>query len=247
MGRSCDGKNRTMSAWEPSPENVPPFDSGLGGSAHADAAGSGAGSTLRLRLDFQTVLRRVTVFTLLGLEFYTWHVLKVKFPFTKRKKRILLLLSLSPRLGFSALLVGAVVAVLADLLVRYAVSPLVRRWFLPPVDLSSGSFYLASNERVQGAVAARCFGRRRWRAGVLALTNFRIWFFPHDWDHEPWSVPLGEVKRVFTTPAPALARGLLAGLPDRVVIETAAGTNETFVVADPAAVGAWCPPRLAQS
>jgi hypothetical protein len=208
---------------------------------NVDASAGQPPAGLRLRLDFRTVFRRVALLVLLVLEIYAWFALKWNFPFAKRKKRIMRLLYLTPRMSVGALLVGGAVAILADLTVRLLVQPLARAWFTPPVDLASGSFHMASNERVEQAVPARRASRRRWRPGVLVRTNLRVWFFPSSWDDEPWSVHLEHLAALETRPAPPLARGIVAGLPDRVVIQATSGDEATFAVAEPAVVLAWRP------
>ena len=54
-----------------------------------------------------------------------------------------------------ALLAGGVVTVLAIVLVRLVVRPLLKLWFSPSVDPACGLFHLAADEKIVASVSAR--------------------------------------------------------------------------------------------
>jgi hypothetical protein len=196
----------------------------------------------QVRLAFGAVYWRVAALVFVACELLLWRMIRLRAPWIRGRRRIALMLYNSPSFAIMALLVAAVVAVAADLIVRLLVRPMLERWHAPPDDASMGlppSFHLASREAIAAETPARRSGKWRWSPGRLVRTNLRLWFFPHAWDAEPWSLPLGEIDRIEPTPAPAMAWGLVRGLPDRLTVRGRDGAPETFAVPDPAGVLAW--------
>jgi hypothetical protein len=144
----------------------------------------------------------------------------------------------TPRSLLVAVAVAGLVTLLAELLVRLVVVPLIRAWLAPQCDSTAGLFRLGASEHVLESTPARRRQRGRWAAGTLIRTNRRIWFEPGGWDSEPWSVAAGEPVTAHRSPVRGLARGLLTGLPDRLAVR-AEGVEEVFAVAEPDAILAW--------
>ena len=202
----------------------------------------GASRTLRIRLAFGKVLWRVTLVSLVLLELYV--LAKVRNRVRRRIGMVLFLVFYTPRMAFYAFLIGTVVAILADLLVRLVVQPAVRAWYHPRTDDSAHAFHFAPGETVLASTPARRARGLGWQAGDLVRTDRGAWYFPQSWDSEPWFLPIGRAEAVETLAAQRAAWGFLAGVPDRVRIAGAGrGTAETFAVADPAAVLAWFRPE----
>jgi hypothetical protein len=144
----------------------------------------------------------------------------------------------SPGYFTFAMGVAALATLGAAVLVRLVIGPQLRRWLHPRTE-PMHAFYLSPRETVVAdSPAQRAVGRSCW-AGMLVRTDLRLWFFPAAWDAEPWSVPLGCVREVRTTPAPRVLWGLVTGLPDRLEVRGGADLHETFAVADPAPMLAW--------
>ena len=145
----------------------------------------------------------------------------------------------TPRSLELAIIAGGAITLLAMLVVRLIVRPLLSYWLRPAADLSGGSFHLTASERIiASAPARRCTGWM-WKPGSLALTNCRLWFFPAEYSDEPWYVPLDDVAEV------APERPLVAELapvrnwPELLRVTSRSGPDAVFALADPNVVLAW--------
>lgn len=124
--------------------------------------------------------------------------------------------------------------------VKILTEPRIRRWLEPRGDNSFAmpyAFRLAPGERAEAEWPGRRWvGGRSWRAGVLVLTNRRLWFFPHAWDDEPWSADRHRLPEFLGQIAPPrLSWGYVSGLPNRLAFRRGFEA-ETFVLLDPDAV-----------
>src|SRR5262249_28305859 len=145
----------------------------------------------RLRLAFGRLLWSVTGVLIVIREAGLWWFLH-RMRVGPGPSRLLALIYYSPGLMFQCLLVGAIIAVAADLIVRLVVRPLAARWYSPREDASSSHpapFRLGPDEAIELEMPARRRVGRRWLPGTLLGTNRRAWFFPFAWDAEPWSCP----------------------------------------------------------
>lgn len=183
-----------------------------------------------VRLAFSSLLWRTTVlfFFLLQLARWVW-IRRV----VRRNQAIAAMVIWTPRVLFYAFLLGAIVTVLADLLVRFVIRPLVRRWLSPPNEELVGSFHLDARERILRSTPARRSAGMLWPPGQLVLTDRKVWFFPSAWDAEPWSMPLDRCQDARTVEAPRFLLGFVTDLPERLQIPTGPGQHETFVLLDP--------------
>ena len=152
----------------------------------------------------------------LVFEMLVWQRLQ-RFPMRVPGHRVIVF-SAGP-MGHSALVLLAMVAggaftLLAFLIVRLIVRPLLKFWLSPSADSSWGLFHLTASETIVASVPARRRSGWRWKPGSLALTNRRLWFFPANGNDEPWFVRLDDVDRVVPerplfaelAPDPQLAR-----------------------------------------
>jgi hypothetical protein len=196
----------------------------------------------RVRIAFGDVVRKVAIFTLFMELVLFSRFVRVNRRWFRHPKRFLILIAAAPRMLVIAFLIGAVSAVLIDLLVRFVVQPLVRVWYNPPSDSAACSFHFSAGEAIEGSTPARRdLGRRGWQPGALVRTNRRLWFFPRSWDAEPWTVTLGDVRALRGEPPPRMGLGFVIGLPDRLEIVEASGKSERFAVAEPESVLNWFP------
>lgn len=189
-----------------------------------------------LRLAFGSVFWRVAWLTFAIREIAVWNFVRRWMPGTPRLHRIPAFLYHSPKSFYYAFLIGAIVAIAADLIVRYLLQPLVRRWLSPKVRPESDfgtaiDFHLAPREAAVAEWPARMRRGRAWTAGTMVLTDRRLAFFPIGWSAEPWFLALDELGEVGREKGTRFAFGLVRGVPDRLVIGEA-----KFAVAHPAAV-----------
>jgi hypothetical protein len=160
----------------------------------------------------------------------------------RRGRRFLFFVRFSlPSLVFG-LVAATLVTLVAGLVVRLIVRPLVARWHSPPIDESQGAFHLAPSEWVVQSCPARRSMGWRWPSGTLIRTNVRLWFFPRAHDDEVWSCPLNALRDVRLEPAPRVAWGLVRNWPDRVFIRSGDDTPALFAVPEPDEVVAWLEP-----
>lgn len=198
-----------------------------------------APSSPRLRVEFGTLVWRITLIAFLVLEFGLYRRLSRWRPRPRAPFLVLVFLYMTPKRAFLALAIGAVAAVVTDLVVRWVVRPLLRAWYNPRVDPDVLAFHLTSNESVVASKPARRAVGRSWSPGILVRTNTRLMFFPSHWSEEPWSSLLSKVEIARRTPPPRLGWGVLTGLPDRLALQAPGLETETFLVGDPDEVVSW--------
>lgn len=193
----------------------------------------------RVELDTSKISRRTSTWIFVVWLVVVWYRVRKRL----RRGRLLVVLYFLPSIFVVSLFVGGLVALVATLLFRAVVRPLVERWHSPPTDDSLGSFYFAANEWVVESCPARRRAGRLWVAGSLVRTNLRLWFFPNAQESEVWSCRLDEGPDVRTEPPRRIAWGLVLNWPDRVAIRAEGAENEVevFAVSDPAAVLSWSP------
>jgi hypothetical protein len=197
---------------------------------------------IRLRLAFGTVFWSTAAVTFLVRQLALLSFIRRRLRWLRHSKRVVFFLYQSPKSLYLAFAIGALVAVIADLLVRFVLAPQLARWFEPrpadPAFATPVEFQLGAREWVVSRSPARQQNGRGWAAGELILSNQRLFFLPHAWDREPWSVPLVDLQGFRVEPAPKLVLGLVRGLPDRLVLDTVEGES-AFAVADPLQILDW--------
>lgn len=144
-----------------------------------------------------------------------------------------------------AVFLATAATLLADLIARLVVQPLVRAWLSPTADDSAGLFRLSASERVLGATPARRRLGWRWPAGTLVRTSQRVMFVPVAWDAEPWSVRPEELAGACLDPAAVSSWGLFRAFPERLAVTTLAGETLVFAVPDPDETLSWFRPHQA--
>lgn len=188
----------------------------------------------RVRLDFSAMLWRATLLLFALNETALWLFLVQRG--VRRGQRFGLFVSLTPQSLFLAFLVAATLTVVADLLVRLVVRPLVRLWHEPRVEEAPFTFHLAAHERVLLTSPARMSTGRLWPIGTLVLTDRRLWFFPNEWDAEPWVVPHDQRGPAWIEPGPDFLAGYVVGFPERLALASGPSTEVRFVLPDPRAM-----------
>ncbi len=189
------------------------------------------------RLAFGELLWRVTFFVFLFREL---HVIQTfwSFRWAPPSRRIMAILAHTPKQMFRAFLIGAIAAVVCDLVFRLIVRPLMVRWY-NPVNLDPASehpllFRLATSEAIDFELPARQVQGRHRPPGTLIRTDRTIWFFPFAWDAEPWSLPVDRLAEIHVEPARRRVLGLVKGYPEHLVLIDQDGARSVFVLADPA-------------
>src|SRR5262249_5946961 len=138
------------------------------------------------RLAFGEVLWRLAFLLLVLSELGLWTRRLAHRPWIPLGRRLAFMLLRSPFLCCMSFFVAGLVTVLADLLVRLVVRPMVPWGVTPPMDTENGSFHLEAHEVVEAASPARRSVGRRWLPGTLIRTSRRVGFVPRAWDAEPW-------------------------------------------------------------
>ncbi len=198
-------------------------------------------ATKHLELDTRWVYWRSFLFVLFICQLVAWQRVQ-RLPPRLHGHRILIFL-LAPwatrRSVVTAIIAGGFLTLLAVVFVRGILGPLVTRWLSPAVDPAGGLFHLAPGERVVANLPARRQSGWSWQPGSLTLTDRRLWFFPADWDLEPWSLRIDEVDRVEP------GRSFLAQIipirnwPQAIELTGPAGQESLFAMSDPAPLLDW--------
>ena len=145
----------------------------------------------------------------------------------------------TPRSFVRALFAGGAITLLAMLIVRLIVRPLLNFWLRPVTDSSGGLFHLTASETIVASVPARRRMGWIWKPGLLVLTNHRLWFFPAAFHDEPWFLPLDELadlvpeRPLFAELAP------IRNWPEHLRVSNRSGPDAMFALADSDAVLAW--------
>jgi hypothetical protein len=197
----------------------------------------------QLRLVFGRVLFRVFVLVFVISEFSVWGRLRFMFRGQARGRRLGGMILFTPAALCLAFVTAAVVAVVADLIVRWIVRPVLARWYDPrPVDASlshAGVFHLASNEKIEGELPARLIDGRNRAPGSLVFTNKKLWFFPHAWDAAPQSIDRRQIAAIQLQPPPIAAWNAIKGWPDEITVHMNTDQSVRFALADTSAFLDW--------
>jgi hypothetical protein len=198
-------------------------------------------SSKPLELDAGWVFWRSFFLVFLVFECLLWHGLQ-QWPGRPAGHRMIIFLVRSRGSVFPALLLAGACTVLAILIVKLIVGPLLNRWLNPAVDPSWWLFHLSASDSPVASTSGRWYAGGRWQPGALVLTNRRIWFFPAGWSVEPWSLAREDLDRIETDP-PHLARvAPIRNWPEWLRLGDRNGEHAWFAVADPDAVLAWFGP-----
>jgi hypothetical protein len=174
-------------------------------------------------------------------EMIVWQRLQ-RFPMRAPGHRMIVFLfarGATPRSLVRAIFAGGAFTLLAILIVRLIVRPLLNRWLRPVADSSGGLFHLTASETIVASVPARRRTGWMWKPGSLALSNHRLWFFPAEFHVEPWFLPLDDVTEMVPE-RPLL--GELAPIrnwPEHLRVSARSGPDAIFALAEPDAVLAW--------
>lgn len=201
------------------------------------------------QLRFGAIFGRVALVTLVVAEVLLWlHLRDAGFPFRPRYRRFLVMLYFTPRLAFRAMALATAVTVMTDLVFRLLVRPMMQRWYAPrprdPHWEHPHPFFMKAGERVRAEVGARLVATGRSRPpGMLVVTDCGVYFYPYAWHREPWSLPLGHLRRVGVRTPRRRVLGLVQGYPDNLVLMDDSGEETAFTVADPSALVSLFPGR----
>jgi hypothetical protein len=83
-----------------------------------------------------------------------------------------------------------------------------------------------------------------WKPGSLALTNRRLWFFPADWNDEPWFLRLDDVGRIAPERPIVAELAPIRNWPEHLQVSSRVGPDAVFAMAEPTAVLAWFDPPV---
>lgn len=203
-----------------------------------------------IRLAFGAIFWRIFLVALVLSEIQVWRTIRRIFPGPWKPQRIPALLYVTPMLAFKAFAFAAAATVVLDQLARLVARAVAGRWYFPTGTGSEQTpvgFHLDARDRLLAEVPARRRAGRGWRPGTLVLTSRSLWFFPVAWELEPWSRPLDGLASIRRVPYRPLLGSFVRGVPDRLAVRDADGTEAEFAVADPSAVRDWfARPEVAQ-
>jgi hypothetical protein len=207
-----------------------------------------AGASKQVEIDARWVYWRIFLLCFLAEQLWAWH--RVARWRVRRPGGRLLVFLLAPWATPRSFLVAFVVAgfftLAVVLIVRLIVRPLLSFWLNPPVDASCGQFHLSASEQIVSSMPARRRAGWVWRPGALALTNRCLWFFPSNWDEEPWFLGLGEGGRIERERSRVAELTPIRNWPAALRLSGRSGGSAVFAVADPNAVMAWFGERVGQ-
>lgn len=200
-----------------------------------DAAdGSVARRIPRLRLSFEKAYWN-GVLLVFSLELFglAMHIATAA-PAAPLRRKLRYFLHRAPGMTVTAMFIAAISCVLADLALRFVVSPLAHRWRSPGgMDPSLLAFHLEIGERVFAqAPGRRRLGRRRWQRGNVVVTNRRLLFLPSAWETEPFTIPIAQIRGLALQNAPPLLGGMIVGAPRRFVAIDSNNRETAFMLAN---------------
>jgi hypothetical protein len=198
----------------------------------------------QLDIDARWVYWRMFLLFFIVFELIVWQHLQ-RFPMRAPGHRMIVFLfagRATPRSFVRAILTAGAFTLLAILMVRLIVRPLLYSWLRPAADSSGGLFHLTASETIIASVPARLRTGWKWKPGTLALTNRRLWFFPAEYSDEPWFLPLDDVADV--VPERPLFGELapVRNWPEHLRVSGSSGPDAIFALAEPNVVLAW--PKL---
>ena len=197
-----------------------------------------------LEIDARWLYRRSFFLFFLVFELLVWRRL-LRFPMRAPGHRVIIFLLArwaTPRSFLLAIVAGGVFTLLAVLVVRLIVRPLLNFWLNPSADSSWGLFHLTASETIVATIPARRLSGWIWKPGSLALTNRRLWFFPANGNDEPWFLRLDDVDRIVPERPALAALGPIRNWPEHLHVTSLSGPDAVFATAQPSAVVRWIKP-----
>jgi hypothetical protein len=205
-------------------------------------------SSKPVEIDARWVYWRSFLLFFLAKQFMAWHRVS-RLPIRAPGHRVIVFLLApwaTPQSFAVALLAGGILTLLAIVIVRLIVRPLLNFWLNPPVDPAWGLFHLSANETILSSMPARRRSGWRCQPGLLAVTNRRLWFFPSAWDGEPWSLGLDEGGHIERERSVVADLAPIRNWPVSFHLWGRSGQDAVFAVADPDAMLAWFGPLTRQ-
>ena len=198
-------------------------------------------ATKHLELDARWVYWRCFLFVLLISQLAAWQRVQRLPPRLHGHRMLIFLMApwATRRSVVTAIIAGGFLTLLSVVVVRLIVGPLLERWLSPAVDPAGGLFHLAPGERVFANMQARRQSGWSWQPGSLTLTDRRLWFFPADWDVEPWSLRVDEVDRIKPGRSFLAELGPFRNWPGAIELCGRAGQDATFAMSDPSPLLKW--------
>jgi hypothetical protein len=199
-----------------------------------------------LEIDAGWIFRRSFLLLFLVFELLVWNRLQ-RFPMRVPGHRVFVFLLAgwaTPRSFLMAISAGGAFTVVAILVVRLIISPLLKFWLNPSADSSWGLFHLTSSEKILANVPARRWSGWMWKPGSLTLTNRRLWFFPANGNDELWFLRLDDIGLIVPE-LPVIAElAPIRNWPEHLHLSSRAGPDAVFAMAEPSVVLGWLEPHV---
>jgi hypothetical protein len=198
----------------------------------------------QLDIDARWLYWRLFLLFFVVFELIVWQRLQ-RMPMRPAGHRVLVFLfagRATPRSLELAIIAGGVLTLLAMLIVRLIVRPLLSYWLHPTTDLSGGLFHLTASETIIASVPARRSMGWMWKPGSLTLTTHRLWFFPAEYSDEPWYLPLDDVAEIVPERPSFAELAPVRNWPEHLRVSGRSGPDAVFALAEPNVVLAW--PKL---
>ncbi|MGP0064761.1 MAG: hypothetical protein ACLQGP_14330 [Isosphaeraceae bacterium] len=197
-----------------------------------------------LEIDAVWIFWRSFLVFFLVFEWMLWNQLR-QMPVRVPGHRLIIFL-LAPRATrrsvFNAMILAGCFTLATTMVVQVIVRPLLNRWLTPKVDPSWWMFHLSSGDSPLASVPGRWQSEGRWQPGALVLTSRRIWFFPADWGHPPWSAARDSIERIEAEPSRLARLAPVRNWPELLRLSARMQDDARFAVADPDAVLGWFSP-----
>jgi hypothetical protein len=195
----------------------------------------------QLDIDARWLYWRMFLLFFFVFEMIAWQRIQ-RFPMRAPGHRLIVFLfarGATPRSLVRAIFAGATFTLMAFLIVRLIVRPLLNFWLRPSADSSGGLFHLTASETIVASVPARRRTRWIWKPGSLALTNRRLWFFPAEFNDEPWFLPLDDVADIVPERPLFAELAPIRNWPEHLRVSASSRPDAIFALAEPDAVLAW--------
>jgi hypothetical protein len=198
-------------------------------------------SSKQLEIDARWVYRRAFLLFFLVFQLMAWHRAGRLAGRSPARRFMIFLFApwATPNSFVIALVTGGVLTLVAFLLVRLVVRPLLYLWLSPAVDSSWGLFHVSPSETILASVSGRRRSGWRWRSGTLSVTNRRLWFFPAACDQEPWSLSLDDMDRIEQESSALAELAPMRNWPLPLHLWGRGGQDAVFATADPDALLGW--------
>jgi hypothetical protein len=198
-------------------------------------------ATKQLDIDARWLYWRMFLLFFFVFEMIIWQRLQ-RFPMRAPGHRVMVFLFArwaTPRSLVRAIFAGGAFTLTTVLIVRLIVRPLLNFWLRPTADSSGGLFHLTASETIVASVPARRRTRWMWKPGSLALTNRRLWFFPAEFNEEPWFLALDDVADIVPERPLFAELAPIRNWPEHLRVSAHSGPDAIFALAEPDAVLAW--------